>query len=120
MSIRPSKFQLKLLEVTSHPGTNMISFKLGRGDVEQENHYLDYKAGHYAAIDLGTKEDVEGPVRSFTIASSPTEQESILISTRIWDTPFKKKLANLEIGTPIKITAPVGSFVLPGGDNSSG
>lgn len=61
MSIRPSKFQLKLLEVTSHPGTDMMSFKLGRGDVEQENHYLDYKAGQYAAMDLGTKEDVEGP-----------------------------------------------------------
>ena len=41
-----------------------------------------------------------------------------MISTRIRDTPFKKKLANLEIETPIKITAPVGSFVLPGGDNS--
>ena len=80
MSIRPSKFQLKLLEATSHPGTDMMSFKLGRGDVEQENHYLDYKAGQYAAMDLGTKEDVEGPVRSFTIASSPTEQEFILIS----------------------------------------
>jgi len=118
VSIRPSKFQLKLLEVASHPGTDMMSFKLGRGDVEQENHYLDYKAGQYAAMDLGTKEDVEGPVRSFTIASSPTEQEFILISTRIRDTPFKKTLANLEIGTPIKITAPVGSFVLPEGDNS--
>jgi ferredoxin-NADP reductase len=105
VSIRPSKFQLKLLEATSHPGTDMMSFKLGRGDVEQENHYLDYKAGQYAAMDLGTREDVEGPVRSFTIASSPTEQEFILISTRIRDTPFKKKLANLEIGTPIKITA---------------
>ena len=62
-------------------------------------------------MDLGTKEDPEGPVRSFTIASSPTEVEFILISTRIRDTPFKKKLANLEIGTPVKITAPVGSFV---------
>jgi len=41
-----------------------------------------------------------------------------LVSTRIRDTPFKKKLANLEIGTPIKITAPVGSFVLPEDDNS--
>jgi ferredoxin-NADP reductase len=96
----------------------MMSFKLDRKDVQQENHYLDYKAGQYAAMDLETKEDAEGPVRSFTIASSPTEEEFILIGTRIRDTPFKKKLANLEIGTPIKITAPVGSFVLPEDDNS--
>jgi glycine betaine catabolism B len=118
LSIRPSKFQLKLLETTSHQGTDMMSFKLGRKDVQQENHYLNYKAGQYAAMDLETKEDAEGPVRSFTIASSPTEEEFIMIITRIRDTPFKKKLANLEIGTPIKITAPVGSFVLPEDDNS--
>ena len=120
MSIRPTKFQLKLLEITSHPGTDMMSFKLGRKDIQNENHYLDYKAGQYAAMDLETKEDEEGPVRSFTIASSPTEEEFILISTRIRETPFKKKLANLEIGAPIKITAPVGSFVLPEDDNSKG
>jgi ferredoxin-NADP reductase len=95
-----------------------MSFKLGRRDFQQQNHYLDYKAGQYAAMDLETKEDTEGPVRSFTIASSPTEEEFILISTRIRDTPFKKKLANLDIGTLIKITAPVGSFVLPEADNS--
>lgn len=113
VSIRPAKFQLKLLEVTRHQGTDMMSFKLGRRDIQDENRYLDYKAGQYAAMDLETKEDEEGPVRSFTIASSPTEKEFILISTRIRNTPFKKKLAKLEIGTPIKITAPVGNFVLP-------
>ena len=117
ISIRPSKFQLRLLDITSHADTDMMSFKLSRKDVQQQNHNLDYKAGQYAAMDLGTKEDPEGPVRSFTIASSPTEVEFILVSTRIRDTPFKKKLANLEIGTPVKITAPVGSFVLPEGDN---
>ncbi|MGE5662084.1 MAG: FAD-binding oxidoreductase [Ignavibacteriales bacterium] len=93
-----------------------MSFKLGRKDIQNENHYLDYKAGQYAAMDLETKEDEEGPVRPFTIASSPTEEGFILISTRIRETPFKKKLANMEIGTPIKITAPVGNFVLPEDD----
>ena len=118
MAIRPSRFLLKLLEVTSHRGTDMMSFKLGCQDLQQENHYLDYTAGQYAAMDLETKEDAEGPVRSFTIASSPTEKGFILISTRIRDTPFKKKLANLTIGTPIKITAPVGGFVLPEDDKT--
>ena len=117
MVIRPSKFQLTLLDRTSHPGTDIVSFKLGRKDVQQGNHYLDYKAGQYAAMDLQTRDDPEGPVRAFTIASSPTEEEFILISTRIRDTPFKRKLTNLEIGAPIKITAPVGSFVLPEDDN---
>ena len=118
MVIRPSKFELKLLDRISHPGTGMMSFKLSHKDVQQDNHYLDYKAGQYAAMDLQTREDPEGPVRAFTIASSPSEEEFILISTRIRDTPFKKKLSDLEIGTSIKITAPVGNFVLPEDDNS--
>ena len=74
--------------------------------------HLNYKAGQYSVVDLGTKEDPEGPTRSFTIASSPSE-DFILISTRIRDTPFKKKLASMDIGSPVKITAPMGEFVLP-------
>lgn len=95
----------------------MMSFKFARGDDQQQELFLNYKAGQYAVVDLGTREDPEGPVRSFTIASSPTE-EYILISTRIRDTPFKNKLANLEVGSLVKITAPLGKFVLPEDDNS--
>lgn len=79
---------------------------------------MNHKAGQYSVVDLGTKEDPEGPLRSFTIASSPTEKDFILISTRIRDTPFKKKLANLDLGSLVKITAPMGKFVLPD-DHSS-
>ncbi len=78
-----------------------------------------YKAGQYAIVDLETKEDPEGPVRSFTIASSPTEGGFILISTRIRDIPFKKKLANLKPGTQVKIIVPAGDFVLPDNNNST-
>ncbi|MFZ0511008.1 MAG: hypothetical protein WAM14_05340 [Candidatus Nitrosopolaris sp.] len=43
------------------------------------------------------------------IGSSPTEKFHILIlSTRIRDTPFKNKFASL-----VKITDPMGKFVLP-------
>lgn len=70
----------------------MMSFRFSRSDDPQQNHDFIYKAGQNAIVDLETKEDPEGRVRSFTIASSPTEEGSILISTRIRDTPFKKKL----------------------------
>ena len=77
----------------------------------KQSQDLNYKAGQYATVDLETKEDPEGPLRSFTIASSPTEEGFILISTRIRDTPFKKKLASLDVGT-LNMTAPLGKFVL--------
>jgi glycine betaine catabolism B len=118
---RPLKMQLELLDKTQHSGTDIMSFKFSRSNFEgeqqqqpqkQQDHYFNYRAGQYAVVDLGTKEDPEGPVRSFTLASSPTEENFILISTRIRDTPFKKKLASLDTGSPVKITAPLGKFVL--------
>jgi ferredoxin-NADP reductase len=64
-------------------------------------------------MDLGTKEDPKGATRSFTIASSPTEKEWILVSTRIRDSPFKQKLSKLDVGASVKITAAFGKFTLP-------
>jgi len=69
-------------------------------------------AGQYAIVDLETRQDPEGPVRSFTLASSRTEEEYILVSTRIRETPFKKKLGGLDVGQLVNITAPLGKFVL--------
>jgi ferredoxin-NADP reductase/nitrite reductase/ring-hydroxylating ferredoxin subunit len=106
---KPLKLQLKLLEKTSKKGTDVMSFKFSKYD---EYNHLNYKAGQYAIVDLGTKEDPEGSTRSFTMASSPTE-DVILITTRIRDTPFKKKLANLDIESTVNITSPLGKFVLP-------
>ena len=118
---RPIKLQLKLDDKTLHAGTDIMSFKFERKtdiiggkqlqNQQQQNYYLTYKAGQYAIIDLGTKEDPEGPVRSFTMASSPTEN-FILISTRVRETPFKKKLASLDVGSHVNVTAPLGRFVL--------
>ena len=77
---RPQKMQLKLLEKKLHTDTDIESFKFARrsednNQNQNRHYYLNYKAGQYAIVDLGTKEDPEGPLRSFTIASSPTERE---------------------------------------------
>lgn len=113
---RPLKMELKLLEKESIQGTDIMSFRFSRSD---EQNYLNYRAGQYSVVDLGTKEDAKGPTRSFTIASSPTEKDAVLITTRIRDTPFKQKLSRLEQGTSVKITAPVGKFTLPKDDSES-
>jgi glycine betaine catabolism B len=109
---RPLKIKTKLLERISQSGTDIMSFKFSRCDEQDKNNYLNYKAGQYAIVDLGTTEDPEGPIRSFTLASSPTEKDSILISTRIRNTPFKQKLASLDLGAVVKLTCPMGEFVL--------
>lgn len=109
LPLRPLKLQLKLLEKIPYRGADIISFKFTRGE---DHNYLNYKAGKYGVVDLGTKEDPEGPNRSFTLASSPTEGDYILISTRIRDTPFKHKFRDLPIGSLVEITAPMGKFIL--------
>jgi ferredoxin-NADP reductase/nitrite reductase/ring-hydroxylating ferredoxin subunit len=111
---RPLKMELKLLEKFSHEGTDIMSFKISRRDGQD---YLNYRAGQFSIMDLGTKEDPKGATRSFTIASSPTEKEWILVSTRIRDSPFKQKLSKLDVGASVKITAAFGKFTLPE-DNS--
>lgn len=112
---QPLKMQLKLIEKIAHKGTDITSFKFSRGDGQNN---LNYRAGQYSIVDLGTKQDPKGPIRSFTISSSPTERDYILITTRIRDSPFKQKLSKLDIGTSVKITAPAGQFTLPSDDSS--
>ena|SRR5919198_891670 len=115
---KPLKMKPKLLEKISHSATDIMSFKFSRTDEQNKNNYLNYKAGQYAIVDLGTTEDPEGPIRSFTLASSPTEKDSILISSRIRNTPFKQKFASLDVGDIVKLTCPLGEFVLPEEDYS--
>ncbi|MGC1135106.1 MAG: FAD-dependent oxidoreductase, partial [Nitrososphaeraceae archaeon] len=76
------------------------------------NKSLDYTAGQYAYFDIGgVSNDPKGPVRHFTIASSPTE-DFVMISTRIRDTPYKKRLSSLEQDIKVKVRGPEGKFVL--------
>lgn len=87
-----NEFELVLLEKQKYNETDVMSFKFSKQDIEQKKE-LDYISGQYAFFDIGgVYNDPEGPLRHFTIASSPTEN-FIMISTRIRDTPYKKRLS---------------------------
>jgi glycine betaine catabolism B len=102
----PDKLSIELLAKEKLEGTDIMTFKLSRGK-------LDYAAGQFAYFKLdGVSGDPKGPIRHFSIASSPTEQDLMMISTRIRDTPYKQKLASLETGTKILAWGPQGEFVL--------
>jgi ferredoxin-NADP reductase/nitrite reductase/ring-hydroxylating ferredoxin subunit len=111
----PPLQELTLLEKKKVEGTDMMSFKFdkqdkqeGKGSVET----LDYTAGQYAYFDIGgVNNDPKGPIRHFTISSSPTET-FIMISTRIRDSPYKQRLSSLEEGVKVKVRGPEGKFVL--------
>ena len=122
---RPSsEYELALLEKQKVEGTDVMSFKFSKQHQNDKQHQegekandkkrslLDYTAGQYAFFDIGgVYNDPKGPIRHFTISSSPTE-DFIMISTRIRDTSYKKRLASLEDGVKVKVRGPQGKFVL--------
>jgi ferredoxin-NADP reductase/nitrite reductase/ring-hydroxylating ferredoxin subunit len=120
---KPSPFNLRLIEKQRIEGTDVMSFKFTKQEVKEEGQraqqqqngkrQLDYSAGQFAFFDIGdVYNDPEGPIRHFTISSSPTE-DFIMISTRIRDTPYKKRLSSLEENTSIvKVSGPEGKFIL--------
>jgi glycine betaine catabolism B len=120
-SSKPSYFNLRLLEKQKVEGTDITSFKFAKLDEEGQQQkqgqngkkQLEYSAGQFAFFDIGgVYNDPEGPIRHFTITSSPTE-DFIMISTRIRDTPYKKRLSSLEENTTVvKVRGPEGKFTL--------
>jgi glycine betaine catabolism B len=118
---RPSsEYELSLLEKQKFEATDVMSFRFSKKERQQQKRessdkqgsFLDYTAGQYAFFDIGgVHNDPKGPVRHFTISSSPTE-EFVMITTRIRDTPYKKRLSSLEEGTNVKVRGPQGKFVL--------
>lgn len=108
---------LELLEKIKVEGTDVMSFKFSKQDnpVEEDKTPLllsDHTAGQFAFFDIGgVKNDPKGPIRHFTISSSPTE-DFIMFTTRIRDSPYKKRLSILEKGARVKVRGPEGQFVL--------
>jgi glycine betaine catabolism B len=87
-------------------GTDIRTFKFAK------NGYPEYKAGQFAFFPLDTvNNDSRGPVRHFSLASSPTE-DVLIISTRIRDTPYKQRLSTVQEGKEVKVSKAQGNFVL--------
>jgi glycine betaine catabolism B len=109
--------ELSLLEKDKIEGTDVTSFKFSKqndqgGEGAEDKTSLNYTAGQFAFFDIGgVYNDPKGPIRHFTISSSPTEK-FIMFSTRIRDSPYKKRLSTLEEGAKVKVRGPEGEFVL--------
>jgi glycine betaine catabolism B len=112
------QFELTLLEKDKIEGTDVTSFKISKqkgqegGRAEGNRTSLNYTAGQFAFFDIGgVYDDPKGPIRHFTISSSPTE-DFIMFTTRIRDSPYKKRLSTLEEGSRVRVRGPEGQFVL--------
>ncbi|WNM60613.1 FAD-dependent oxidoreductase [Candidatus Nitrospira neomarina] len=86
--------------------------------------YLDrpagftFTAGQFIDLSLPnlSTSDPEGQTRSLTLASAPSEQK-LMVATRLRNTPFKRMLAEMPLGTTIDLEGPFGQFTLPSDDS---
>ena len=74
---------------------------------------FSFKPGQSTDITLTNppETDAEGNTRTFSIASSPFENQ-LMFSTRMRDTAFKRSLKKVPLGTDVTIGLPMGSFIL--------
>ncbi len=93
-------------------GTMSFSFGL-------EGQAFPFTPGQYNIVTIPDPlyQDEEGSVRSFSIASSPSDP-FILIATRMRGSAFKRTLAEVPLGTRVTFSGPRGSFTLP--DDAAG
>lgn len=89
-------------------GTLLVTFDL-------QGQEVDFKPGQYFFVTLVDPpyEDEKGPRRHISVVTSPNERGTLGLATRLRDTAFKKSLAEIEVGAPVDVEPPKGSFVLP-------
>lgn len=74
---------------------------------------FEFIPGQYIKMVLNIDNpDDRGVSRFLTIASSPTEREHLMITTRLIQSSFKKKLESLPIGSEVQMRGPHGMFTL--------
>ncbi|MEO7015643.1 MAG: FAD-dependent oxidoreductase [Leifsonia sp.] len=96
----------KLVEkVEAAEGTMSFHFEKPAG--------FEYRAGQFADYTLlkPSETDDEGNIRGFSMASAPFEP-TLMATTRLRDTAFKRVLKNMPLGTELELDAPYGSFTL--------
>lgn len=101
----PAQFQV-VLERIKPESNDAFSFFFRR------DSQFDYLPGQYLKLSLPIKHpDARGSSRFFTIASSPTEKNYIMITARILQSSFKIALHNLKPGDTAQMMGPFGRFV---------
>ena len=105
---RPQRYVLPLLDSRRESATAM-TFRFST-----EGTGFRYRSNQAIRLALPGVDDPWGPVRSFSLSSSPSEQGFISVTCKISDTPFKRALERLTPGETAEVYGPLGAFLLDG------
>ncbi|MEK7096282.1 MAG: PAS domain S-box protein, partial [Patescibacteria group bacterium] len=88
-------------------GSVELTFDLG-------GQAFSFSPGQYIRLTIpGLKGDVRGSSRDFSIVSSPSEKNKIIVAFRVSNGVFKQALLRAEMGTGLTLRGPLGVFTLP-------
>jgi glycine betaine catabolism B len=102
---RPGQYVLPLIDSRRESPTTM-TFRFST-----EGTGFRYLSNQFIRLALPNVPDPWGPVRSFSLSSSPSESGFIAITCRISETPFKQALASLKSGATAVVYGPLGAFL---------
>lgn len=106
MSSPPQSFMSRLIKKEQLTG-DTYSFYFTRPSA------FEFIPGQYIKMILSIENpDERGVSRFFSLPSSPTERDHLMITTRILQSTFKKTLGSLPLGAEVQIRGPHGMFVL--------
>lgn len=76
---------------------------------------FSFVPGQYATITLHGLETLSMPEQfhDFSISSSPNTKGEITVTFRVSESPFKKRLLEMPLGTTVELEGPKGVFTLP-------
>ena len=101
----PRGYVLPLLERREEwPTTSTFRFST-------EGTGFQYLSNQAIRLALPGVDDPWGAVRTFSLSSSPSEANSIAVTCKISETPFKQALARLRPGDPAQVYGPIGRFL---------
>jgi glycine betaine catabolism B len=102
----PLEWNAEVLEVKDETPT-VRTFRFSRPKAP-----FSFRPGQYMAVKLDDVADPRGDSRTFSISSSPTDEDHISVTTRLGPSPFKQRLFQINRGEEVNLWAPFGSFVL--------
>jgi len=102
---RPGQYVLPLID-SSRESPTVMTFRFSTEKTE-----FRYLSNQFVRLALPEVADPWGPMRSFSLSSSPSESGHISITCRISDTPFKQALAAMKAGETAVVYGPLGAFL---------
>jgi glycine betaine catabolism B len=106
LAYTPVEWNAEILEVRDET-PSVKTFLFSRPNVP-----FNFRPGQYMAVKLSDVSDPRGDSRTFSISSSPTDEDGISVTTRLGPSPFKQHLFQVTRGKEVNLWAPFGNFVL--------